>query len=207
MAGFEQELCFYARIENFDGLSDAVSIENHVQAEYRVGDSKNKVRVRSTEKNGQVRYEETAKIYFEKDGMLACEEHSTDITEEFFNAWMKLYQVTCVKKRRYIFLSKQVTLEYDGKSFTLPEVKYEVDVFLNKDGLRYKWCKIDIEIQGLLETLKEQHVDVKDFEAKVALSKLPFDPKDAFSAVTDDQEKKDFAKQLWDAVAIQYTED
>ena len=80
-------------------------------------------------------------------------------------------------------------------------INYQVDVFFDKEGQRAKWCKIDIEIDDILAYLAEHHPEIEQFDTTVWLSKLPFKPEDAFSAVTDDEEQKEAIKAFWERFA------
>lgn len=206
----ETELCFYARIGDAEALENAIDIEHHEQWEYKVvveNDDNNeeyrgKVRIRRTERDGQVKFEETIKLPVESEAVTqGNHEYTVSITEEYFDAWKKLFGDKGYKKTRYVFLSKEVMLDHHEEEIKLPDIKYEVDVFFDQEGQRAKWCKIDIEIDDILAYLKEHHPEIEKFDTTVWLSKLPFKPEDAFSAVTDDEEQKEAIKAFWDRFA------
>lgn len=206
----ETELTFYAKIGNFQGLEQAVSSEVQAQFSYTLpakeGMPESRVRVRSTAKDGVIQYEETIKSPIEnkETKTFGCDEHTTIINEEYFEAWKKTYPCSGVDKIRYVFLSKEVELDVgDGKIVKLPEIKYEVDVFLNRQGQRSAWCKIDIEIDKLLDTLKEQHAEVKQFDTVVKLSSLPFNPQHAFSGKSEKEEERQAVDHFWDTFSYQ----
>lgn len=204
----EKELWFYALVEKPQGLDMAVSTEIHEQWEFNIpgeNGAKKKARVRATTKDGQVAYTETIKIYEEgaANHVLSCLEPTIEITEEYFRAWIKAFGTTGVNKIRYTFVSKEVTLEAEGQTVTLPEVKYEVDVLINEAGQRSKWCKIDIEIDGILAYLAEHHPDIKKFDTTVKLSSLPFQPTNAFSGDVDDEAHREAVKTFWSKFSIQ----
>lgn len=206
----ETELCFYARIGDAEALETAIDIEHHEQWEYKViveddddnEEYRGKVRIRRTERDGQVKFEETIKLPVESEAVTqGNHEYTVSITEEYFNAWKKLFGDKGYKKTRYVFLSKEVMLDHHEEEIKLPDIKYEVDVFFDQEGQRAKWCKIDIEIDDILAYLKEHHPEIEKFDTTVWLSKLPFKPEDAFSAVTDDDEQKEAIKAFWDRFA------
>lgn len=206
----ETELCFYARIGDAEALENAIDIEHHEQWEYKVvveNDDNNeeyrgKVRIRRTERDGQVKFEETIKLPVESEAVTqGNHEYTVSITEEYFDAWKKLFGDKGYKKTRYVFLSKEVMLDHHEEEIKLPDIKYEVDVFFDQEGQRAKWCKIDIEIDDILAYLKEHHPEIEKFDTTVWLSKLPFKPENAFSAVTDDDEQKEAIKAFWDRFA------
>jgi len=200
----ETELCFYARIGNPAGLEQAVSQEVQSQFTYNIPDSEDgkkrgRIRVRSTAINGDTKYEECLKVPQESGFVIeGCVEYPIPITKDYFDAWIAAYGVKGVDKIRYVFLSKEVILQTDGVDVTLPEVKYEVDVFLDEQGNRSIWCKIDIEIDGIMAYLSEHHPEITRFDTTVKLSSLPINPEDAFSAVTEDEEQKAAIKSFWD---------
>lgn len=206
----ETELCFYARIGDAEALENAIDIEHHEQWEYKViveddddnEEYRGKVRIRRTERDNQVKFEETIKLPVESEAVTqGNHEYTVSITEEYFNAWKKLFGDKGYKKTRYVFLSKEVMLDHHEEEIKLPDIKYEVDVFFDQEGQRAKWCKIDIEIDDILAYLKEHHPEIEKFDTTVWLSKLPFKPEDAFSAVTDDEEQKEAIKAFWERFA------
>lgn len=206
----ETELCFYARIGDAEALENAIDIEHHEQWEYKViveddddnEEYRGKVRIRRTERDGQVKFEETIKLPVDSEAVTqGSHEYTVSITEEYFNAWKKLFGDKGYKKTRYVFLSKEVVLDHHEEEIKLPDIKYEVDVFFDQEGQRAKWCKIDIEIDDILTYLKEHHPEIEKFDTTVWLSKLPFKPEDAFSAITDNDEQKEAIKAFWDRFA------
>lgn len=206
----ETELCFYARIGDAEALENAIDIEHHEQWEYKViveddddnEEYRGKVRIRRTERDNQVKFEETIKLPVESEAVTqGNHEYTVSITEEYFNAWKRLFGDKGYKKTRYVFLSKEVMLDHHDEEIKLPDIKYEVDVFFDQEGQRAKWCKIDIEIDDILAYLKEHHPEIEKFDTTVWLSKLPFKPEDAFSAVTDNDEQKEAIKAFWDRFA------
>ena len=205
----ETELTFYAKIGNPEGLQEAISEEIQCQHAYFInhgeGKGKTQLRVRSTTKDGVVLYEETVKLpVFNPDVQtFGNQEFTTKIEEDYFNAWIAGVRVGGINKIRYVFLSKDVILDTgNGEEIKLPEVKYEVDVFLDKDGNKSKWCKIDIEIDHILDLLKEQHKDVGKFDMTVKLSTLPFRPENTFSAKTENEDELKAIAHFWEVFTI-----
>ena len=201
----ETELCFYARIGDVEGFDQAIDTEHHEQWEHKVKlgeDYRGKTRIRRTEREGHVKFEETIKLPVESEAVTqGSHEYTISNTEEYFGAWKALFGDKGYKKTRYVFLSKEVMLDHQEESIKLPDIKYEVDVFFDKEGQRAKWCKIDIEIDDILAYLAEHHPEIEKFDTTVWLSKLPFKPEDAFSAVTDDEEQKEAIKAFWERFA------
>jgi hypothetical protein len=197
MAKSEVELCYYAEVTDHAGLEKAISFETHEQWEYKHPDGRGKVRIRRTENESGVSFEECLKIAQQSGQMLSNLEAPTPITEDYFKAWIALFGTAGVLKERYTFLSKQVRLEMNGKTVELPAVKFEVDVLKNQNGQRSKWCKIDIEIDHLLEILEAQGIEPNQVELSVVLSDLPFKPTSFISAVTTDEEERAGIQAFW----------
>lgn len=204
----ESELYFYARVGNRDGLSQAIATELHDQWEYKFpndekGKPKGKQRIRATTIDGQVRYEETIKTPVDLGKHMAANlEATTVIDEAYFNAWKQALGTTGCVKQRYTFLSRDVVLTTtEGQAVKLPEVKYEVDVLIDPQGNSSKWCKIDVEIDPILDYLAEHHADITSFDAMVKLSHLPFEPQDAFVGNTEDPKEQEAIKAFWSKFA------
>lgn len=197
MANKEIELCYYAEIGMMAGLDQALSIEQHEQWEYRHPEGGGKVRVRKTENEDGVVFVECLKIPTQSHQSLVSEEYETTISEEYFKAWIALFGNVGVLKTRYTFLSRQVQLQLGEKKVELPAVKFEVDVLKLEDGRRSKWCKIDIEIDHLLEILEAEQIDPKNVDLNITLSELPFKPSNFISAVTEDEEERAGIQAFW----------
>lgn len=205
MAGqAENEACFYARIGDYAGFEQAADHETHEQWEYKIpvgedGVKRGRMRVRATARGGEVSYAETIKAPGNpKAGMASCIEHTIAIDKDHFDAWKQTFGTKGCFKGRYVFLSKSVTLTLDGEAIILPEVKYEVDVFVNPAGEKSKWCKIDVELDKILAYLADKHPDIKAFDLTVALSALPLKLEDAFSDKDMDEEHQTAVNTLWD---------
>lgn len=197
MANQEIELCYYAEIGQMSGLDKAMAIESHEQWEYRHPEVAGKVRVRKTETEDGVVFMECLKIPAASNQSLVNTEYETEITEEYFKAWIALFGTTGVLKNRYTFLSRQVQLQLGEKKIELPAVKFEVDVLKLEDGRRSKWCKIDIEIDHLMDILEAESIDPKTVDLNITLSELPFEPSKFVSAVTEDEHERAEIKAFW----------
>lgn len=199
----ESELFFYARIGNRSGLDQAIATELHDQWEYKLpnkadGTPRGKIRVRATTKDNQTQYTETIKTPIVGKTQVAANLESESVIEkDYFETWKKVLGENGSVKRRYTFLSQNVTLDNNGQSVKLPEVKYEVDVLLDPQGNSSKWCKIDIEIDPILDYLAEHHQEITSFDALVKLSHLPFEPEDAFQGNSEDPAHQAAVKAFW----------
>lgn len=193
----ETELTIYAKIGNIEGLKSANASEKQVQVEAQLGKS-NRCRVRETTKDGKVTYVYTFKLKSDGDSAInSCQEFNQTVDHVFFLGFMKAAD-TVQLKTRFEFISKNVTLVIGDKTVTVPEIVYEVDVFTNKDGELVEWCKIDVEVDGLLEYLAKHHPEIKDVKLNVKVSNLPLELSGAFidSQKTPEQEK--LLNHLWD---------
>lgn len=211
MAGVaETELCFYARIGDPTGLSQAAEVEHHEQWEYRLPETKDgqrrgRVRVRKTTNASGVRYEETLKTP-PSSGTLGETEYTTVIDAEYYTAWLSTFGESGFKKTRYTFLTKEVAVTLMGRTITVPEARYEVDVFYNTEGQRSAWCKIDVEIDGILAAFNaafKTEVPLDKTEITVKLSALPLDLQHSFSAVSTDPEHRAAIQRFWKSFAHQ----
>lgn len=135
----EHELVFYGTIDSLEQLKQAFKAERHAQYEKKLDNGR--IRVRSIEDNSGKRFELTLKRKDPtKDGVL---ESTTEIDERFFNEFRLCCEEGMIKDR---FLFKTET---EG-------IFWEVDVFKDPEGNYYRWCKIDLELDG-------QQIDVKAF--------------------------------------------
>lgn len=203
MAEAETELCFYAELGNPAGLEQAADFEKHEQWEYRIppredGSMRGKIRVRATERDGGILYTETIKS---PPGSIGAnhgrQENTVKIDKEYFDTWIQAFGTVGCVKTRYVFLAKEVRLNWNGEEIVLPEVKYEIDRLIKPDGSLSKWVKIDVEVDKILEYLQEKHPEVKQFDISVGLSTLPLELKNAFSAETMTDEQKTAVANFW----------
>lgn len=188
----ETELTIYAKITDLAGLQQATSKEEHIQAEIKTDSGR--VRVRKTSKDNLVELVQTIKTKANDSGLI---ETSTKIDEEFFKAFLSLCS-EYMDKHRYIFEATNVKLTTtDNKVIELPKLIYDVDCFTKDNGSYHEWCKIDVEIDAILEYFNEHNLDIKDTALKVKVSHLPFKPVEAFIAENATDEQKAFIDELY----------
>lgn len=170
----EDELVFYAKINNFEGLSKAQAKESHEQ--WQITSPRGKIRVRKTTKDGLApQYSQAIKA---RDNPLGGTEKEDNINEETFEAF-KSIAVNGMIKDRYVFYAGKVSLKTEAGKQQVADhgVKYEIDVFPKADGSGYHdICKIDVELNSLLEAIGRVNADVKSAKFKINLSDLPFQP-------------------------------
>jgi hypothetical protein len=188
----ETELTIYAKITDLAGLEQATSKEEHIQAEIKTDSGR--VRVRKTSKDNLIEIVQTIKTKANDSGLI---ETSVKIDDEFFKAFLSLCP-EYMDKHRYIFETTNVSLTtVDNKTIELPKLVYDVDCFTKDDGSYHEWCKIDVEIDAILEYFNEHNLDIKDTALKVKVSHLSFKPIDAFIAENATDEQKQFIDELY----------
>lgn len=189
----ETEVEIYGRITNRAGLDQAVSHELQEQSQYEIptrDGSKRKVRVRMSVRGGDVRYEETIKTKKPgQGGSIACTEVTTQISKDYYEAWKQTYGAPVVSKMRYVFMAMDVTATVDGREEKLPDLKYEVDVLIGKDGKQSSFCKIDVEIDETLAYLKQHFPGYELGDLKVVVTRLPLGLEDVFMPDSDENRK------------------
>ena len=197
----EKELAIYALIESPENLNQASHSEEILQAEIK-GSSKGKIRVRKTTTDEGITFTQTVKVKPIKDSESLIDE-ATEITstisEEMFNA---IFEVSNSRqdKVRHFFIMKDVTLNLHDdvlKSIQLPEMIYEVDVYKKPDGTISKYCKIDVELDNVLKYLKQNYIEIKEFNLKISLANLPINCTNPFIASTATDEQKQLLDQLY----------
>lgn len=175
----EIELCFLCEVKDKSGYDKADSVEEHEQWEFRLpndeqGNRRGRQRVRRTVKNGDISYTMAVKSPLKKENSIGDDEENENISAEFFECWKRTFQPTGQIKTRYEFVANKTTVTYNGESFELPQLVYEVDVLQSKDGKRSVYAKVDIEIQDALAFIKQKFGDNIDSALfKFDFSRLP----------------------------------
>lgn len=188
----ENEITIFAKIGNIEGLKQAVRQEGQIQIEARLG-AENHCRVRRTDKAGEVGYMYTFKLRNASNSAPVASKHEFNlpVDEDFFNGFKQVADKE-QNKTRYIFESEKITLSYkendEDKVLDIPDVIYEVDVFKKADGTICEWCKIDVEIDQVMQFLEHNHPELKNINMTVKITHLPFEPKDSFICSGPDDE-------------------
>ncbi len=205
----ETEVVLYCRIGNPEALENAVRKEEHVQLE---GEFVNgtRCRVRKTTRNEEVSYVFTYKLKDRKEQndtvIESSDERNAVVDEAFFQGFYKI-AFREIHKVRYVFSSQNVTLSLTSSEtgepvkVQLPNVEFEVDVFTNQPEPGTLWCKIDVEVDNILNFVKEKHPELKDVKLHLGVSNLPFAPQDIIQAATDDGGQRDRISELWKVFA------
>lgn len=212
MANTEREITIYARVGDPSGLDQADAVEQHEQWEVRfptTGENapKRRARVRETVSNGVSRFDETIKIDIEGEtAVQSTVEVTTPIEADYFRAWKKHIGDRGVLKTRYTFHAKKVVVTIEGREVEIPDIKYEVDIFRTESGERSRWCKIDVEIDSLLEFLDRKGISFDDVEMVVKVTHLPFKPEQCFLHGTGNEDHDQSVKKFWDAFQLKKRE-
>lgn len=209
MANTEREITIYARVGEPDRLSEAVFTEQHEQWEKKLPPSetgaKTKMRIRQTvSQDGKTDYTETFKVEIEGAGALnSVIEETTDIDESYFAAWRKHMAEKGSYKKRYVFKAEKSSVKVGETIEHIPGVKYEVDILMTRDGKKSRWCKIDVEIDGILEVLDRKGISFEDVDTVVRVSHLPFKPEHCFLAGDGVPEHEEAVSRFWEAFNLQ----
>jgi len=208
----ETEAIIYAIVSNPKGLAQANRVEEHIQLESKF-DNGTRCRVRKTSIKDNIKYHFTYKLNSqdEKTGLEINDEHTVEVDEDFFNGFKQISN-RHIEKTRFIFSSSNVELKLKDdngniQNITIPNIEYEVDLFKLPDSdVEYsKWCKIDIEVDNIINFLSANHPELNEFNLFIKISHLPFEPTDSIlqymatdkeQKIIDDLWKEEFVKNI-----------
>lgn len=196
----ETEVAIYARITNPEGLKDCIRSENQHQLEGQFSNGV-KCRVRKTwTVEGDARYTFTYKLRETEAGVESCREFNVPVDADFFEGFKEIAERS-LEKVRYIFTSQSVTMKLlngaDGEDVTIPNVEYEVDVYTKADGTVSEWCKIDVEIDSIIDYLAKEHPELQGMQLNIKVSHLAFQPTDTILPRTATPEQKSKLDEIW----------
>lgn len=198
----ETEVAIYCKVSHPEGLKQCVRFEHHQQLEGKFENGV-KCRVRMVEQGdsgSEARYYFTYKLKDPDSQVDASREHTVEVDESFYNGFKKIASRLLVKTR-YVFTSQSVTMLLLGaqekEEVTIPSVEYEVDVYTQEDGTVCAWCKIDIEIDPIVEYLSKEHPQLDGLRLNIKVSHLPFKPTDMILPVADDKAQQTQLDQIW----------
>lgn len=197
----EKEITIYAKIGNPAGLQQAIEIYDQEQAQNRAPNGRIRVRMERKRGNPAWDYTLTTKENFTSGGgMQDCEEDTEVINLHVYEMFKRVCDVF-QRKVRYVFKVEQITLNAPGLTGALevPELKYEVDHFITATGEFSSWCKIDVEIDALMEAMQKANLDTnKPLDLKLKLSSLPFQPTDFFMEDPNNPKSKELISAIFD---------
>lgn len=194
----EDEVVFYCRIGDPEQLSKAQSKE--AQEQWEIKTKHGRVRVRkSTKPDLEPVYELTFKKKDNVAGVSGGIEQNFVIDETMFESFKVLAEAGMVKDR-YNFQVSTITIQTSEglKDIEVPDMMYEVDAFKKIEGGYHEWCKIDLEVNPLIDEIEKNHPEIKDFSLIVKTINLPFKPLDVVLDYGDDQIVKDQIIKLYD---------
>ena len=188
----ENEITVYADIGDAEGFKQALNKTRQTDYVAKFDKDGCKARVRVVETEDSKRLEYTIKIKNPGDeGAVAS---STSMVYSVLEGFKGIAEDPIVKDR-YVFETKEVTIsigEDEAKTIQVEGIIYEVDVFEKNTSQ----CKIDIEVDKVLEAVKDVSPDAKvNILAKV--SHLPFKPTGIFSSFSGGEDK---VGAFWDTV-------
>lgn len=154
----EYELEVYGKIVNFSEI-EKLSVRNEYQEQYAIKKPRGTVRVRMTKDDSGTRYEMTTKTWDAQRNKR--KEAELEVTEAMFEHFKSISDSGMIK-RRYFIPFGQIVEELDIGEITT-DLNWEVDVFLDLEGNRQEWCKIDLE--GLPENVDLPELPIQLDEA------------------------------------------
>ena len=197
-SGREDELVVYAKVNDFEGLKKAYSKESHEQ--WQVNAPFGKIRVRKTGKDGlEPVYSMAIKTRDNTSGIPGGSETEMDIDATVFEAFKVISEKGMIKDR-FCFKSSRTTLKDDSGKHNLQatDLVYEVDMFPNGQGGYHDICKIDVELNDLLEKAKQANPELKEANINISISDLPFAPSNPILGNTENPEEKALITKYYD---------
>lgn len=199
----ETELALYAKLLDPDSLVEADGIEDHIQLESKlISGARIRVRkitpIKGGPTSGADRYELTLKIPADPVGGIPSSMETTqEVDRPFYEEFAKVCHRAIVKRRYSIMGS--VPVISGAEDVVIPPVKYEVDRFLNPTTRTYsEWIKIDIELDGVLNALKDAGIPIEGVRQRFDLTRLPFTSGDMFTSAGATPEQKALLGKLWE---------
>lgn len=180
----ETEIVIYSKVSQPARLDECQSKEDHVQLETTFANGI-RCRVRKITKEGKSEFLFTFKVPTKQTNGTEFEanvEHTVSVDEAFFNGFMSVATRKLVKTR-YNFASTNVSLTLkvgeEDKTIVIPNIEYEVDIYTKEDGSVSEWCKIDVEIDNIVNYIQANHKEVGEMNLNIKVSQLPFAPTDS----------------------------
>ena len=194
----ETEIAIYAKIGDMHGLESCVRKEHHIQLESSFANGV-PVRVRKTIRPEGTTFSHCFKLNDGKRaGVMMRKEYPAVVDEDYFEGFKAVAKRALVKTR-YIFESTSVSMSLVKENITkrvvMPKILYEVDVFEMQNGAPCEWCKIDVELDGMLEFLRVHEPGLKDYNLNIRVSHLPFKPLSPI--LSTDQSQRGVLDSIW----------
>lgn len=197
----ETELVFYARLLSFDGLDQAEVIEEHIQLETTfVTGPRARVRKITPIKGGPEgasdSYVLTLKFKTPDSNGVSASTEVNQIVDRNFYEYFGEASVRGMRKTRYRFTGEFPT--FDGRVIPgIAPLTYEVDLYTNQSGNRVLWIKIDVELDGFMDALKNAGISIDDVRHKFTFASLPLQLADVFYGPDQNEQQKALLDKLW----------
>lgn len=200
----EDEVVMYCEVQNEEGLSKAKSKESHEQWEIKTDNGR--VRIRKTVRDGvEPIFDLTFKTKDSTKGIDGNIEKTYSIDSDMFESF-KICATQGMIKDRYLFEVQKIQVKTSEglKDIEVPDMFYEVDMFI-KPGViaeteaKYEpWCKIDLEVNPLLELIDKNHPEIGEFSLNIKVRTLPIQFGDVIISTDTDVVTKDRITKLYD---------
>lgn len=200
----EDEVVMYCEVKDETGLAHAKSKESHEQWEIKT--DAGRVRIRKTVKEGLVpSFDLTFKTKSETSGIKGNIEKTFSIDSEMFESFKAIASQGMIKDR-YLFevQSVQVKTSEGVKDIVVSGMHYEVDMFIKpgafseQEGRYQAWCKIDLEVNPLLDEINKNHPEIGDFALNIKVRGLPINFGDIILSTDEDVVTKDRISKLYE---------
>lgn len=199
----ETEIVIYSKVGEPARLQECKSKEDHVQLETTF-ENGTRCRVRKVIKDGKDEFFFTFKVPTKVDngtGIDANNEFTVEVGEDFFNGFQAVASRKLVKTR-YNFSSENVTLKVNSgseeKAIVIPNIDYEVDIYTKTDGSVSEWCKIDVEVDNIIDYIHNNHREIGDVNLNIKVSHLPFAPSGSILSFNASDEQRISIGKIWE---------
>jgi len=204
----ETEIVLYCKIGDLAGLEQCTRKEDHHQLEVRF-ETGHTSRVRRVTKDGVDSYTFTFKVKGgEHEGgnlVEAMIENNVEVDKDFYENFKKVASRELVKTR-YVFVSESVTMEVmqpdaGPTKVDIPNVEYEIDVYKDASDQIVPMCKIDVEVDNIMNFLAKEFPDIKDIRIRLKVGHLAFKPQEVVPAASEEEDARNFIDAFWQQVA------
>lgn len=182
-----------------------INISNITQLDITDPSKNSRSRGRKTinlDEPGKPEYTFTVKTEVKSDdGMDEHKEITNLITEDIFNSLFEKATLY-TEKTRYTFKSNSSFINFENKKFILPDILYEVDVYKDKNNLIFDYCKIDIELNKVLDYINTTFPNIKEIDLKLKLSHLPFKPINVIDSNNCSDEDKELIDNFYTQINL-----
>ena len=198
----ETEIVVYSKVSEPVRLEECKSKEQHIQLETSF-ENGTRCRVRKVTKESKTEFLFTFKVPTKVDngtGLDANTEYTVEVDEDFYKGF-ELVANRKLVKTRYNFSSQNVAMTLksgeEDKEIIIPNIEYEVDIYTKEDGTVSEWCKIDVEIDNIINYIQSNHKEISDLKLNVKVSHLPFAPVSSILSFNCSDEQRIKIDEIW----------